>query len=128
SWGEETWPPDKVFTLIQAGLLNGKSIGWIPTKGHYADSKETVKNQWPDGTLVIEDWLLVEYAVGTIPVNPETVVDIVSKCKDANITGDLADALGWSNVVFKVSPAEGESGKGEGRKDTPEGSHFTPLI
>jgi hypothetical protein len=73
------WMPDKVFAQIQAGLLNAKSIGWLPTKAHFADAKEVANNSWPEGALVVEEWLLVEYAVGTIPVNPETVVDTVSK-------------------------------------------------
>jgi hypothetical protein len=80
SWSEqEPWMPDQVFAHVQAGLLNAKSIGWLPTKVHFADAKETLKNNWPEGTLVIEEWLLIEYAVGTIPVNPETVVESVSK-------------------------------------------------
>jgi hypothetical protein len=123
SWGEDTWPPDKVFTLIQAGLLNGKSIGWIPTKAHYAESKESVKNSWPDNTLVIEDWLLIEYAVGTIPVNPETVVEIVAKAQ--SMPTDLCQALGWDESIFKVSP--GTSKRGEGKTEIPERIQFTPL-
>jgi hypothetical protein len=99
SWGMDAWPPDKIFTLIQAGLLNGKSIGWIPTKAHYADSKETSKNAWPDGVLVVEEWLLVEYAVGTIPVNPDTVVEIVSKA--APMSAELCKALGWDESIFQ---------------------------
>jgi hypothetical protein len=75
----ETYMPDKVFALIQAGLLNAKSIGWVPTKVHYADSKEVVKNDWPTQTLVVEEWLLIEYAVGSIGVNPETVTETVTK-------------------------------------------------
>jgi hypothetical protein len=75
----DPWMPDKVFAQIQAGLLNAKSIGWLPTKAHFADTKELMKNAWPEGALVIEEWLLIEYAVGTIPVNPETVVEVVSK-------------------------------------------------
>lgn len=34
-------------------------------------------NNWREGTLVVEEWLLIEYAIGTIPVNPETVVEVV---------------------------------------------------
>jgi hypothetical protein len=80
SWpAGECWEPDKVFAQIQAGLLNAKSIGWLPTKAHFADVKEAAKNNWREGTLVVEEWLLIEYAVGTIPVNPETVVEVVSK-------------------------------------------------
>ena len=37
----ECWEPDKVFAQIQAGLLNAKSIGWLPTKAHFTDVKET---------------------------------------------------------------------------------------
>jgi hypothetical protein len=75
----ECWEPDKVFAQIQAGLINAKSIGWLPTKAHFADVKEAAKNNWREGTLVVEEWLLIEYAVGAIPVNPETVVEVVSK-------------------------------------------------
>src|SRR4029077_5995519 len=99
SWGDEPWPPDKVFTLIQAGLLNGKSIGWLPTKAHYADSKELIDNNYPENPLVIEEWLLVEYAVGTIPVNPETVVQIVSKAQ--SMPAELCKALGWDGEIFR---------------------------
>jgi hypothetical protein len=80
SWpSSETWMPDKVFAQIQAGLLNAKSIGWLPTKVHYADSKEILANDWPTQTLVVEEWLLIEYAVGSIGVNPETVTETVTK-------------------------------------------------
>jgi hypothetical protein len=80
SWpAGECWQLDKVFAQIQAGLLNAKSIGWLPTKAHFADVKEAAKNNWRNGTLVVEEWLLIEYAVGAIPVNPETVIEVVSK-------------------------------------------------
>jgi hypothetical protein len=75
----ETWIPDKVFAQIQAGLLNAKSIGWLPTKAHYADTKDVKENNWPAGALIVEEWLLVEYAVGSIGVNPETVTETVTK-------------------------------------------------
>jgi hypothetical protein len=75
----QPWQPDLIFMQIQAGLLNAKSIGWLPTKTHYADAREAERLGCKEGTLIIEEWLLIEYAVGTIPVNPETVVDVVSK-------------------------------------------------
>jgi hypothetical protein len=49
-----------VFAQIQAGLLNAKSIGWLTTKAHFADVKEAAKNNWREGTLVVEEWLLIE--------------------------------------------------------------------
>ena len=41
SWpaGDE-WPPDKVLALVQAALLQGKSIGFLPTRVHVPDAKE----------------------------------------------------------------------------------------
>ncbi len=67
---------------------------------HYADAAEAGKNGWPDGTLVIEEWLLIEYAVGTIPVNPETVVDIVAKAQP--MPAALCKALGWDEAIFQT--------------------------
>jgi hypothetical protein len=79
-------------------LLNAKSIGWLPTKVHYPDPKEASANGWNTDTMVIDEWLLVEYAVGTIPVNPETVVNIVSKTMPS--AQELA-ALGWDAKLFE---------------------------
>ena len=34
SWPEaDPWPQDRVLSLVQAGLLNGKSIGFLPLEG-----------------------------------------------------------------------------------------------
>ena len=35
------WPPDKVLPLVSAGLLNGKSIGFLPLKVYLADAKSS---------------------------------------------------------------------------------------
>lgn len=104
----DPWPPDQVLSLIQAQLLNGKSIGFLPTKTHYAEAKEQVKNNWPDNTLVIDEWILVEYAVGSVPVNPEAVVEIVSK---AAPSPDFIKALGWDEKLFKLPPKKDAAGE-----------------
>jgi hypothetical protein len=64
SWpADENWAPDQVFALIQSGLLNGKSIGFLPTKVHIPEDTEVQKNNWDDQvSLVIDEWLLLEYA------------------------------------------------------------------
>jgi hypothetical protein len=61
-----------VLSLIQAGMLQGKSIGFQILKGHHPDSKECDKNGWdPDRVCnVIDEWLLLEYAVCYLPCNP----------------------------------------------------------
>ena len=56
--------------LIQAGLLNGKSIGFLPLKVHFADEKESKKHGWPPEILVIDEWLLLDYAVCFLPAKP----------------------------------------------------------
>src|SRR6516225_5070922 len=48
SWpGEKDWPADMAFALVQADLLRGKSIGFLPTKVHLPKISEKQQNQWP---------------------------------------------------------------------------------
>jgi hypothetical protein len=65
------WPPDTAFAQVLAGLLNAKSIGFIPLAIQEPDN--------PDMPLIIQKWALVEYACGTVPVNPQTTVIQVTK-------------------------------------------------
>src|ERR1700730_17344605 len=90
----ETWVPDKVLALVQAGLLQGKSIGFLPTKVHVPDEKEIEANIW-DGEvrLVIHDWLPVEYACVFLPANQDALVEAVSK-GTLDLPPTLSAALG----------------------------------
>jgi hypothetical protein len=97
---QDAWPPDQVFALIQAGLLQGKSIGFLPTKVHVPDSKEVQKNGWSDNVdLVIDEWLLLEYACVFLPANQDALVESVAKGSLA-LTDDVLQALGLSKQVF----------------------------
>jgi hypothetical protein len=72
-------------------LINGKpvkrsyTIASSPTQHDYVEI--TVKHEGGErsratctpSTLVVEEWLFIEYDVATIPVNPEAVVEFVSK-------------------------------------------------
>jgi hypothetical protein len=102
---DDPWPPDKVFSLVQAGLLNGKSIGFLPTKVHFADAKEAKKENWPEGTLVIDEWLLLEYACCFLPANQDALVESVSKGQ-AEVTPDLARALGLEGIDLHQPAAQ----------------------
>ena len=74
------WPPDQAFALVQAGLLAGKSIGFLPLEAHVPDEKEVRRRGWGEGVrLVIDRWLLLEYACVSLPANPLTLVESVSK-------------------------------------------------
>ena len=74
------WPPDEVFAHIQSGLLTGKSIGFLPLQVHVPDEAEVRANGWPESVrLVIDRWLLLEYACVSLPANPLALVQSVSK-------------------------------------------------
>ena len=115
SWGEDLWPPDKVFALVSAGLLNGKSIGFLPTRVHVPDDKEVNKNGWDDVALVIDEWLLLEYACVFLPANQDALVESVSKGLD--LPADLLEVLG-------VDPARLPN---PARDHHPAPIPFTPL-
>jgi hypothetical protein len=95
AWPEgDPWPPDKVLALVQAGLLQGKSIGFLPTKVHIPDEKEVSRNGWGEQvSLVIDEWLLLEYACVFLPANQDALVEAVSK-GSAEVPSELLDALG----------------------------------
>jgi len=97
------WPPDAAFALVRAGLLAGKSIGFLtlearaPTKDEVADRPELAQCR-----RIVTKWLLLEYACTWLPVNPETVTEAVGKGLDP---AHLA-ALGVSRPVAFTSEEE----------------------
>jgi hypothetical protein len=75
---EKDWPADVAFSLIKAGLMQGKSIGVLPTKVHFPSAKE-IDQYGKSSRLVIDEWLLIEYACTTLPVQQNALVEAVSK-------------------------------------------------
>jgi hypothetical protein len=73
------WPADAAFALVQADLLRGKSIGFLPTKVHVPDDHERQTHGWGDVQLVIDEWLLLEYACTFLPAQQLAVVEAVSR-------------------------------------------------
>src|SRR5262249_47537598 len=71
------WCPDVTFSLVQADLLRGKSIGFLPTKVRTPDDKDQEK--YGKVGLVIEEWILLEYACVFLPAQQNAVVEEVSK-------------------------------------------------
>jgi hypothetical protein len=79
-WTEEVWPSDSVFTLIRAGLLSGKSVGFITLKSHAPGPQEmAARPELADVYRIIDEWLLLEYACVYLPANQSAVVEAVSK-------------------------------------------------
>jgi len=103
---EGTWPADLAFSLVQAGLLNGKSIGFIPTKIHPPTSQEIETNQWSAKSMgmVIDEWIMVEYACTFLPTQQQALVEAVSKSqidKDA-----ILAVLNLDPNIFQTKAAE----------------------
>ncbi len=97
---QDPWPSDQVFALIQAGLLQGKSIGFLPVKAHVPDSKEVHKNGWGNAVgLVIDEWLLLEYACVFLPANQDALVESVAK-GSLELSDDVLTALGLNKQLF----------------------------
>jgi phage head maturation protease len=71
------WLPDFVFSMIQADVLRGKSIGFLPLEIRDPSPEELAVN--PQLQLVISRSLLLEYSVVSVPSNPLALVEIVSK-------------------------------------------------
>jgi hypothetical protein len=94
NWPEgKEWPPDVAFALVQAGLLQGKSIGLLPTKIHYPSQAEIDRLGWKQAKTVIDEWLLVEYACTALPVQQNAIVEAVSKSQ-IQLPEEFVQALG----------------------------------
>jgi hypothetical protein len=66
-----SWPADVAFALVQADLLRGKSIGFLPTKVHVPKDREREQNGWQEVQLVIDEWVLLEYACTFLKEKPK---------------------------------------------------------
>ncbi len=92
-WPEKEWVPDLAFALVQADLLRGKSIGFLPTKVHIPDQKEIDQSGWGKAALVIDEWILLEYACVYLPAQQNAVLEAVGKAFPGASAG-LLSALG----------------------------------
>src|SRR5262249_16596065 len=102
---EQQWPADIALSLVQADLLRGKSIGFLPTKVHVPQQKEFEQRGWTtnDVDLVIDEWILLEYACTFLPAQQNAVVEQVAK--GFAIPHDFLKAMG---IDVGVIPARKE--------------------
>lgn len=99
----EPWAPDGVFALVQAGLLGGKSIGFLPLRVHAPDAAERRRRGWGEAArLVIDEWLLLEYACVPLPANQHALVEVVAK-GGGPLAARLRAALGLGAAVGPVA-------------------------
>jgi hypothetical protein len=102
---EGTWPADVAFSLVQADLLRGKSIGFLPTKVHAPKDREREVNGWSDVTLVIDEWILLEYACTFLPAQQNAVVEAVSKSL-LTIPDEFLSVFGLDSRPMAFTPFE----------------------
>jgi hypothetical protein len=91
-WQDDEWRPDTILQLIQAGMLQGKSVGFVRLKSHAPSSHEIAAN--PDlaqVSRIIDEWLLIEYACTFLPMNQSALVEAVSK---SAVKPEILSALG----------------------------------
>jgi hypothetical protein len=117
---DQPWPADVALSLVQADLLRGKSIGILPTKVHIPTSAELENPGWNGkAELVIDEWLLLEYACTFLPVQQQAVVDAVSK-GEITLPVDMVRAMGLDPEFFRLPDRSGQA-------SIPVLSSFTPL-
>ena len=79
-WTDADWGPDCAFTLIQSGLMLGKSIGFLTIDASPPTPDEVRANPvLADAYRVVRKWLLLEYGCTWLPVNQDAIVEQVSK-------------------------------------------------
>src|SRR5262245_4938797 len=91
AWPHDEWLPDTAYELVKADLLRGKSIGFFPLKVRTPTAEEIHKNaDLARVRYIIDEWLLAEYACCYLPLQPNAVVEQVSKA----VPGHVAEILG----------------------------------
>ena len=100
TWTQAEWPPDAAFDLVQAGMLTGKSIGFLPLELHAPSAEEIERQPQLEGVrFVITRWLLLEYACCYLPMQPLAVVEEVSKSGDRTMSQAPAPAMRFTSLT-----------------------------
>lgn len=97
---EGTWPADVAFALVQADLLRGKSIGFLPVKVHTPSAEERREKGWDNVGLVIDEWVLLEYACTFLPAQGHAIVEAVSKSQ-VQVPEEMLRAMGLDLTLFR---------------------------
>lgn len=78
-WYSGDWLPDHVLACIQAGLLQGKSIGFLARNVREPLPQEISQRPEWKGARIIDDAILLEYSVCVAGINPDALVTAISK-------------------------------------------------
>jgi hypothetical protein len=113
-----SWPADVALCLVQADLLRGKSIGFLPTKVHPPTETERQANGWKDVELVIDEWILQEYACTFLPTQQNALVEAVSKSA-IQLPAEFIQAMELDPFVFHSKGAVAYEETPQADKDAP---------
>lgn len=105
-WSGGPWLPDLAYELLRAGLLNAKSIGFLPLKVRSPSQDEIAANPGMKNIrAIVEHWLLLEYACCYLPVQPYAVVEEIVTPKSVAETADplqLRRNVANSSAIFSA--------------------------
>jgi phage head maturation protease len=76
-WSEDKWLPDWVWQNIKAGVVVGKSIGFLPVEVREPSNDEKSIPEYEGCTRVITKSILCEFSVVSTPANPNALVEEV---------------------------------------------------
>lgn len=101
----DPWPADTAFALVKAGLMNGKSIGFLRLKSHAPTAEELrTQPELAGVSRIIDRWLLLEYSCVFLPCNQAALVEEVSKGQIA-VPETLIRIMGLEeSVLAQCSP------------------------
>jgi hypothetical protein len=119
---EKDWPADIALSLVQADLLRGKSVGFLPTKIHSPKASEIEARGWPEVDTVIDEWILLEYACTFLPAQQEAIVEAVSK-SEVKIPDEILKVLGQDPATFQTLVTQAV----EVKQQSPLTTHHSPL-
>lgn len=71
------WLPEKIWQLTLAGVLRGKSIGFLATEIRDPTAEELAK--YPDVERVVARGTLLEFSAVSIPANPKALLETIEK-------------------------------------------------
>jgi hypothetical protein len=104
-WTADDWPADYAWQLIQADLMRGKSIGFLPLQVHAPTEAEVRKRpELKDVHQIIDRWLLLEYACCFLPVQPNCLIEQVAKALDRPLPESIQKALGLAAPPLPFTP------------------------
>ena len=89
---------DEILTLMQQGVLNTLSIGFIPIAGHAPTEDEIKADSSLKGVRYVHDKvMLLEFSVVNVPANPEATIEAVGK-------GDIKMSVDMQKELDLYSP------------------------